>query len=130
MTGNKILLDTTVVIELFKGNATVLANLKGTEFVNISSIVLGELLLGAYRSSNAKKHLAQINSFLQKSHVLPATAEVASMYAVIKSNLLNKGRPIPENDIWIAATALQQGLTLLTTDKHFGEIENLDIRSL
>jgi tRNA(fMet)-specific endonuclease VapC len=88
---------------------------------------LGELFLGAYRSSNPEKHLTQINDFLKKCIVLSADSETAEFYALIKTALLNKGKPIPENDIWIAATARQYGINLITRDKHFNEIDGITI---
>ena len=65
MIGNEIVLDTNIVIALFKGDVTILENLNKIQSVHIPSIVLGELLLEAYRSSDSQKHLLQINSFLQ-----------------------------------------------------------------
>ncbi|ODS87579.1 MAG: twitching motility protein PilT [Cytophagaceae bacterium SCN 52-12] len=127
MTGSEILLDTNVIIELFKGNPTILENLKGFQSVNISSTVLGELLLGAYRSSDPEKHLAQINGFLLKCQVLAVTAQTANEYGRIKSALLTKGKPIPENDIWIAAVTKYHNLTLISADKHFNEVEMLKV---
>ena len=63
MTGNNILLDTNIVIELFKGNAAVTAFLETQQTVDIPFAVLGELYLGAYRSANPKKHIKQIEAF-------------------------------------------------------------------
>ena len=129
MTGNSILLDTNIVIELFKGNPTVTASMETQKSVNIPFAVLGELYLGAYRSSNPKKHIKQINDFLGKCNVLIADSETANNYALIKTGLLNKGKPIPENDIWIAATAKQLELLLITRDKHFNEIDGISIEN-
>ena len=94
MTGSNILLDTNIVIELFKGNPVVTKLLKGYSSVNIPFAVLGELYLGACRSSNPQKHISQIKSFLTKSNILIADDETADNYAQIKTALLNKGRPI------------------------------------
>ncbi|MFA6946130.1 MAG: hypothetical protein WC220_09530 [Pedobacter sp.] len=66
MTGDNILLDTNIVIELFKGNPSVVAFLETKKFVDIPFAVLGELYLGAYRSSNPKKHIKQVNDFLNR----------------------------------------------------------------
>jgi tRNA(fMet)-specific endonuclease VapC len=102
-------------------------SLEAERLVNIPFAVLGELYLGAYRSSDSKKHLQQINDFLKKCNVLIADSNTANIYALIKTKLLNKGKPIPENDIWIAATAKQHELNLVTRDKHFKEINDLVI---
>jgi len=127
MTGNNILLDTNIVIEFFKGNANVVAQLETKDTLKIPFVVLGELYLGAYRSSNTPKHIDQINGFLDKCDVIAANAETADNYAIIKTQLLKKGKPIPENDIWIAAIAKQNGLILITRDKHFNEINGIKI---
>ncbi len=129
MTGNEIVLDTNVIIELFKGNPKILAKLKGFQLINISSIVLGELMLGAYRSSDPHRHLAQINKFLRRCHVIAVTVETADEYAQIKSHLLSKGKPIPENDIWIAAVTKYHNLTLISADKHFAEVNMLRVEN-
>jgi len=129
MTGNN-LLDTNIVIELFKGNTIITAFLESLdEGINIPFDVLGELYLGAYRSANPKKHIKQINSFLERCNVILADDETANQYALIKTSLLQKGKPIPENDIWIAAVSKQFDLKLHTKDKHFKEIDKLNFQS-
>ncbi len=125
MTGNKLLLDTNIVIELFKGDKQILAVLEEQESVYIPTAVLGELYLGAYRSANIQKKIHEIKNFLLKCIVLDTGYTTAENYAVIKTALLNKGKPIPENDIWIAATAMQYQLPLYTHDKHFAEVEGI-----
>jgi tRNA(fMet)-specific endonuclease VapC len=127
MTGNNILLDTNIVIELFKGNVSVSRQLESYPNVAIPFAVLGELYLGVYRSSDPKKHIKQVKDFLKNCHLLVADHETANQYALVKTSLLNKGKPIPENDIWIAATAKQHQLTLITRDKHFNEIDEISI---
>jgi tRNA(fMet)-specific endonuclease VapC len=54
---------------------------------------------------------------------------IAWEYGIIKKYLRSKGRPLPENDIWLAALARQHGLVLLTRDRHFQEIERLNVTS-
>lgn len=127
MTGSNILLDTNIVIELFKGNEAIIANLEDRDMVDIPYVVLGELLLGAYRSANLKKHKSEISSFLKRCNVIGANAETSDTYGTIKAELLQKGKPIPENDIWIAAVAKQYGYTLVTRDKHFNEVNGLRV---
>ncbi|GGG91369.1 nucleic acid-binding protein [Parapedobacter pyrenivorans] len=129
MTGSNIILDTNIVIELFKGNPDIIKQLGDLPLVKVPSIVLGELLLGAYRSSNPNKHLSQINGFLKKCELIGTNANTADAYALVKTDLLNKGKPIPENDIWIAAIAKQYNLTLVTSDAHFRQIEGLVIEN-
>jgi tRNA(fMet)-specific endonuclease VapC len=85
MTGNNILPDTNIVIELFKGNPEVTAFLETQQTVEIPFAVLGELYLGAYISSNPKKHINQIEAFLGNCNVLIADDETANQYALIKA---------------------------------------------
>lgn len=125
MTGNNILLDSNIVIELFKGNAAVMDKFETVTIVNIPFIVLGELYLGAYRSSDAQKHIRQINAFLNRCRVIDGDEQTAETYARIKTALLKKGKPIPENDIWIAAIAIQHGCSLVSRDGHFDHVEDL-----
>ena|SRR5690554_410681 len=127
MTGSRVLLDTNIVIELFKGNSSIISRLKNRKSVDVPVAVLGELLLGAYCSSNPEKHLKIVNAFLEKCHVLVTDNETAKQYALIKAGLLRKGKPTPENDIWIAATAKRHNLKLVTSDKHFDEIDSIEI---
>ncbi|WP_370579578.1 PIN domain-containing protein [Mucilaginibacter sp. X5P1] len=72
-----------------------------------------------------KKHLDQVAQFLENCKVLTVDAATGDLYGSIKAVLKDKGKPIPENDIWIAAIATQFDLPLFTTDKHFKEIDNL-----
>ena len=127
MTGSKVLLDTNIVIELFKGDQKILAFLDEQQNVFIAAAVLAELYLGAYRSANEQKHMEQIKTFLLKCTVLSADQATAEACAKVKAALLKKGKPIPENDIWIAATALQYNLPLYTNDRHFSEVDNIDL---
>jgi tRNA(fMet)-specific endonuclease VapC len=127
MTGNKLLLDTNIVIELFRGNQLVIDFLDNQEKIYLPTATLGELYLGAYRSSNVSKKLQEIKSFLESCAVLYTDATTSDKYAIIKTALLNKGKPIPENDIWIAATAMHYDISLYTFDEHFKEVEGIKL---
>ena len=127
MIGNKLLLDTNIVIELFRGNQVVIAMLDKQENIYLPTAALGELYLGAYRSTNVSKKLQEIKSFLESCIVVYTDAITSDNYAVIKTALLNRGKPIPENDIWIAATALQYKILLYTFDRHFEEVEGITL---
>ena len=127
MIGNRIVLDTSVVIDLFKGDKEVASFLSKQQEIYMPFAVLGELYLGAHRSACEKKHLQDIKDFLVECNILSADAVTAEKYAILKAALLKKGTPIPENDIWIAATAIQHDLPLYTTDKHFDLIDGLTL---
>lgn len=127
MTGNKCLLDTSVVIHSFKSKNSVTERLDTMAEIYVPVTVIGELYYGAYRSSNKEKHITQVESFLINCKILLPNPRTAEVYGQIKAVLISKGKPLPENDIWIAAMALQYQLPLFTTDKHFTEIEGLSI---
>jgi tRNA(fMet)-specific endonuclease VapC len=66
-----------------------------------------------------------VEELAEETTVLSCDAGTAAQYGEIKNQLRAKGRPLPENDIWIAAIAIQHGLTLVSRDRHFEEIEAL-----
>jgi len=124
----KFLLDTNVVIALFAGDSVVVDFLHNAEEVFVPSVVIGELCYGARKSSRVEDNLARIDDFAASNVILSCDAETAYRYGEVKDRLRQKGRPIPENDIWIAAIAFQHDLTLLTSDMHFAEVEDLGLR--
>ncbi len=97
--------------------------------VFLSSTVLGELYFGARKSAHAAANLARIEQFAASVQVLSCDADTAELYGKIRDQLRSKGRPIPENDIWIAAVALQHGMPLATRDDHFNEVDGLRIEN-
>ena len=125
MTGNNFLVDTNIVIEVFKGNKEIADYLYKLPEILISSIVLGELYIGINRVANRAKHLKRLNDFLKLTTILNVDDETAAIYGAIIADLYKLGKPIPTNDVWIAAIAIQYNLTLLTADRHFEEIDNL-----
>ena len=129
MTGNNTLLDTNIVIEVFDGNKDIADKIYKLPAFYLTSIVLGELYVGVNRVANRAKHLKKVNDFLKLCTVLEVDSTTAIYYGEIVAALYKKGKPLPINDVWIAATALQHDLTLITRDKHFNEISNLKIKS-
>jgi tRNA(fMet)-specific endonuclease VapC len=121
----RFLLDTKIVIALFANEATITSNLTQASEVFIPSIVIGELCYGARKSGRVEANLARIDEFVDSSTILVCDTETAQQYGEVKNNLRLKGRPLPENDIWIAALSLQYDLILVTRDAHFKEVENL-----
>jgi tRNA(fMet)-specific endonuclease VapC len=121
----KFLLDTNIVVALFKDDPLVHERLGQRPMVLVSATVLGELYYGAQKSERLAKNLRQINRFLTRAAVLQSDAATAYEYGMIRNELRLKGRPIPENDLWIAAAARQHDLTVVSRDRHFAEVENL-----
>ena len=128
MTGNKVLLDTSIVIELFSGNTEIADKINKLSAFSISATVLGELYIGIHRVANRSKHLKILSDFMELCTVLDTNKDTAKHYGEIVSSLYKKGKPIPTNDIWIAASARQHGYTLITRDKHFKSIEDLTVK--
>jgi len=126
MAGNKVLLDTNIISALFKGDVSVANHIDKSE-VYLSSIVIGELSYGAEYSIKVEQNLANIKKLISAYNVLAIDDETALIYGKIKANLRRKGTPIPENDIWIASSAIQYKLKLSTRDKHFQEITSLKV---
>src|SRR4051794_12433507 len=118
MNGN-YLLDTNIVIALFAQDRNLTDHFTTGMVFSVPSIVIGELYFGAYKSNRAVANIARIDRFRARTTILGADGATAQHYGLIKHALRLKGRPIPENDIWIAALAIQHQLTLITRDEHF-----------
>jgi tRNA(fMet)-specific endonuclease VapC len=121
----RCLLDTNVIIALFADEREVRENLAAVEEVFVPCIAIGELCYGARKSGRPNENLARIEEFAASSVVLGCDSETARQYGDVKNKLRLKGQPLPENDIWIAALALQHNLIVSTRDRHFQEIEGL-----
>ena len=123
----KFLLDTNIIIALFAKDSNVLRELAIATEVFVPAIVLGELYYGAAKSNQTEANNARIEEFAGAAAVIACDVSTAREYGRIKNELRAKGRPIPENDIWISAIASQHGLTLITRDGHFDEVSNLSV---
>ena len=121
----KYLLDTGIVIALFANEQTVVEQIEDAEEIFIPSIVIGELYYGARKSGRVRENVARIELFAEANVVLLCDNETSRWYGVIKDLLRQKGSLIPENDVWIAALALRQGLVLVTRDSNFEAVTNL-----
>lgn len=125
----KVLLDTSVVVTLLRGDLEVCRRVAEAAEVFLPCIVAGELFYGARQSRNERLSLAAVEKFLDGATVLACDVDTAREYAAIKAALRAKGQPIPENDIWIAALARQHGLVLVTADQHFRHIDLVTIET-
>jgi tRNA(fMet)-specific endonuclease VapC len=117
----RFLLDSNIIIALFGGEVTVQEHLAQANEVFVSSIVLGELYFGARKSNQVEENLTRIDELAASSAILGCDTDTAREYGLIKNHLREKGRPIPENDIWIAAIARQHDLILVTRDSHLAK---------
>lgn len=121
----KYLLDTNIVIGLFANDPKIITKVQRAREIAVPCIVIGELCYGANKSVRLEENLARIDDFARNNIILNCNKNTAKLYGTVKDRLRLKGRPIPENDIWITAIALQHNLTLITRDEHFKEVENL-----
>ena len=124
----RFLLDTNIAIALLDNELKVQQAMSKAEQVFLSPIVAGELYYGSLSSQRQKTNLTRLNSFVESIVSLVCDIDTAAIYGEIKSKLRSKGRPIPDNDLWIAAIALQYGLTLVTRDRHFAEVDGLNVQ--
>ena len=124
-----ILLDTNAAIALLNrapGIENVLA--LGIEtFLPLTA--LGELFFGVYASSRKDANLQRLERLRAAIPILFPDADTARAYGQIRSQLKRDGRPIPQNDIWIASIAMQHGIAVLTNDEHFKAVQNLTVKS-
>ncbi len=123
-----VLLDTNVVVALFAADGAVQARARHTDIV-LPSTVWGELYFGARKSGRAASNLSRLDDFAASVPIVACDGVTARYYGQIKDSLRLKGRPIPENDIWVAAVAMQYGLPLATRDQHFKEVDGLLIEN-
>ncbi len=121
----KYLLDTNIIIGMFTGVKAIQEKMQNIDKIFLGSPVIGELCYGACKSSRPTENFAKVNRLTQRFPLFSCDLETARWYGNIKDQLRRKGRPIPDNDIWIAAIAMQHGLTLVTRDAHFDEVESL-----
>ena len=123
----KYLLDTSIIVDLFANDEIVISQLEDAESTFVPSIAVGELHYGVRKSTRAIENLKQIEKLTMVSVVLPCDGETGYWYGIVKDKLRRIGNPIPENDIWIAALAMQHGLKLATRDKHFDVVDGLEV---
>ena len=124
---NRILLDTNAYTAFLTGNERVLNALAEAETTFFSATVIGELYAGFCGGNRLKENKALLARFLQKSNVrvLDVTAETGEVFGQIKTELQKAGTPIPLNDIWPAAQAMETGSVIVSFDAHFDQVSGL-----
>jgi predicted nucleic acid-binding protein len=123
------LLDTSFVIHILQGDASAVEIYKSMDEAFVATIVVGELLYGVNKSDRRMQEAnrKEINEAIETLSVLGVNEDIAQIYADIKHSLLKTGYTLPENDIWIAAIAKQNNLSVATYDAHFEYIEGIKI---
>lgn len=124
MNGSSVALDTSVAIDVLAGRAESLTAQAITEFL-LPVPVIGELRYGALNSRKADENLAEVERLIARCRVMDITSATAAVYARLRLQLKTKGKPIPENDLWIAASCLEHDVKLAAVDGHFDAIDDL-----
>ena len=125
---SRLVLDTSAYSHLRRGQADVLDALARAERVLVPTTVLGELEAAFEMGTRARDNRRSLEDFLDEPFVdiLTVTAAVARQYGRVFAALRRAGTPLPVNDIWIAATTIDCGGTLLTFDRDFVRVAGLD----
>ena len=123
----RILLDSNAYSHLKRGHRRIAEIVRGSEEVLLPLVVIGELLYGFRNGSRLERNLGELKDFLDNPHVAVAAMSftTADRYSRIAAALRAKGRPVPANDIWIAAHAMETGADLVSCDRHFESIDGL-----
>lgn len=120
-----MILDTNALSAFVDGDPGVGDVLRRQARAAIPVIVLGEFRYGIAASRHRAAYEAWLSSHLEQFDVLAVTAETAVAYAALRVTLKRSGRPIPANDAWIAALAMQHRLPILSRDEHFDVVPDL-----
>lgn len=123
----RIVLDTNIISEILREKDLTISALNGYTIFFIPAIVYGEIKYGIKNSTQKEPVSERFIEFINRCIPLEVDFLAADDYATIRHQLKKAGRPIPENDIWIAATCMANGLPLMTRDKHFSYVEDLEV---
>lgn len=123
----RVLLDSNAYSHLKRGHHRIVEIVRDSEEILMPLVVIGELLYGFRHGSLLDRNTRELHAFLASPHVSTAAMNLttADRYARIAAALRAKGRPIPTNDIWIAAHAMETGADLVSFDRHFDHVDGL-----
>lgn len=125
-------LDTNIIIAVFRNHMAIKERMLMLDSFFVPAVVLGELFFGVQRAARPEFELQRIRDFLtgvDESRILACDYATSQVYGLIKGRQTAIGRPLPENDYWIAAVTYQHDLTLVTRDSHFRDITGLSIEA-
>jgi tRNA(fMet)-specific endonuclease VapC len=123
----RILIDTNVYSAFKANNQEVIHEFQSCEEIHVNIVVLAELVAGFKAGSKEDRNREELKLFLNSPRIVldHMSEETAEFYAGIYLNLLNKGTPIPTNDMWIAASAMEHGCALYSLERHFQAVDGL-----
>ena len=130
-----VLIDSSVLIEAERGRLDLRAHVgrRAGDEVLVSVVSVSELLLGAYRARDAaerNRRLGIAEALLSRFKSVVIDVPVARLHAQLKADLQSRGTPIGPHDLWLAATCLAHGLTMVTTNlREFGRVPGLVVES-
>ena len=124
---NRILIDTNAYAAFKRNDLGTLDVMRSAEYIGVNTVVLGELYSGFKGGSREGRNRKELAQFLDSPRVETVVfdEETAEFYAKIFWDLRKKGKPVPGNDLWVAASAMRHGLALFTYDNHFRDIDGL-----
>ena len=120
----RLLLDTSAYSLMKRGHPGAAEAVRSAASIAVTAVVLGELLSGFVTGRREARNRQELTEFLDSPRVqiLPMGLDTAERFALIQRVLQDSGRPIPTNDMWIAASAMEHGLRLVTADAHYTSI--------
>ena len=123
----RILLDSNAYSRLMRGDDQAAAVVRDATEILMSAVVVGELLYGFRSGSRLERNMADLRSFLNNPYVsfVPVGPVTADRYSRVAAALRAKGSPIPTNDVWIAAHAMETGADLVSADRHFESVDGI-----
>ena len=123
----RLLLDSNAYSRYMAGDTALEDLVRAADEVLLSAVVMGEQLFGFRRGTRYEENLAQLRTFLNHPQMrfLPVGEVTADRYSRILASLRAKGRPIPSNDVWIAAHAMETGADLISADGHFEHVDGI-----
>jgi tRNA(fMet)-specific endonuclease VapC len=120
-----VILDTNGLSAMADGDPGVAPVLQQADEIALPVIALGEYRYGIRQSRHRARYERWLNDVLAACRVLSVDERTTAVYAEIRGELKRAGRPIPGNDLWIAALARQHSLPLLSRDQHFDQVTGL-----
>lgn len=126
----RVMFDTSAYSAFMRGHPEIKQAVQEADAIYLNPIVLGELEAGFLRGSRIRKNKRELDAFMASPRVgiLPIDEATSVRYAVILDSLWRAGTPIPTNDMWIAATAMEYGLQVLTTDDHYLKVVQIVVQ--
>ncbi|WP_036536464.1 type II toxin-antitoxin system VapC family toxin [Neosynechococcus sphagnicola] len=121
----EIALDTSAAIRFLNGDATITERILSLPEVTLPIVVVGELLFGAENLTRPLQNLPRYLEFISACRAMPLGRETATIYSQTRLALKRKERPIPMNDVWIAAQCLEHGWVLVSDDTDFDYVDGL-----